>query len=71
MPGWYDLIKQVGYTLNVIFVLHVDLNNWEHFFDGGDCCLNVTSSENCFKGLEFCIESEIGDGTCQDYNSGK
>ncbi len=42
----------------------------EFFFDGGDCCLNETS-QHCFKGLKICIESEIGDGICQDYNNGK
>ncbi len=46
------------------------MNIFETYFDGGDCCLD-DSSPYCFKGLELCIESEIGDGVCQDYNHGK
>ncbi len=42
----------------------------EFFFDGGDCCLNETS-KYCFKGVEICVESEIGDGICHDYNNGE
>ena len=39
------------------------------FYDGGDCCL-TGNEKTCFKGVEFCKESEIGDGICQDYNAG-
>ncbi len=56
---------------NVIFKsMHLELNTLECFYDGGDCCLDGTES-TCIKGIEFCIESEIGDGNCQDYNRGK
>ncbi len=47
------------------------LNNMTFFFDGGDCCLNQSESDYCFKGLEFCVKSEIGDSICQDYNRGR
>ena len=52
------------------YLLFPELNTLDYFFDGGDCCLNETSS-TCYKGVELCVKSEIGDGICQDYNNGK
>ncbi len=38
-------------------------------YDSGDCC-RLGNESNCLKGMEFCIEPEIGDGLCQEYNAG-
>ena len=55
--------------LLVVSLLMIDLNVMDCYFDGGDCC-QTGSEDTCYSGVEFCFESEIGDGKCQDYNKG-
>ena len=58
-------------------------NNKEFFFDIGDCCFEWTSKHfngdtlkyeytypHCIKSNNFCVPEELGDGICQDHNSG-
>ena len=47
----------------------IEFNTFECFFDGGDCC-QTGHEPTCIKGVEYCVEAEIGDGYCQDYNKG-
>ena len=67
-------------------ICDMDYNNKEYFFDIGDCCLKpepelgllcvqnqelVTCPDNlCIESNHYCIEHELGDGICQDYNNG-
>ena len=45
------------------------INNINHFFDTGDCCIDKFS-QNCKLSNAFCNTDTIGDGVCQDYNNG-
>ena len=50
-------------------VCNEQLNSPECYFDGGDCCLEDCTDCNCISSNLTCIESELGDGICQDYNN--
>ena len=75
----------MGYTMGdgVCDVLH---NHREYYFDVGDCCLEDNECvfnpfyidfyvdcqpQQCVPSNNYCIESELGDGHCQDHNNGK